>query len=392
MALADDPKWRQFRQQMPIVGKLTYFEHAAISPLARPTGEAIAAWTAEAAEEASQAWPRWDRRLQEVRSKAAAMIGASADEIALIHSTTEGVSMVAEGFPWREGDNVVVPSDEFPANQYPWLNLASRGVETRRVQSASGQIDLNRLEAACDSRTRIVALSWVGYLSGWRTDLAAAAEIAHRKGALLFVDAIQGLGVFPVDVQKAGIDFLAAGGQKWLMGPETTGLFYLRSDHLELLRPMVVGSNSMVHSRDYTHIEIQLKNTAARHEGGAANSVGFIGLGASLDLLTSFGFDAIGPRVLEINEECCRRLTAMGAEIYGERSDRAHQSGIVSFTLPGYDLNQLRRHCLSQKVALSYRVGYLRISPHAYINNDDIDALISSLEDAKRAVGPATKQ
>jgi selenocysteine lyase/cysteine desulfurase len=286
---------------------------------------------------------------------------------------------------------VVVPADEFPANQYPWLSLASRGVETRRVPSENGRIELNRLEAACDSRTRIVALSWVGYLNGWRTDLKAAAEIAHRKGALLFVDAIQGLGVFPMDVQQAGVDFLAAGGQKWLMGPETTGLFFLRRDHLELLRPLVIGSNSMVHSRDYTRIEIQMKNTAARHEGGAANSVGFIGLGASLDMLTAFGFDAISERVLDINAECCRRLTAIGAEIYGQRGDRQQQSGIVSFTMPGYDLNLLRRHCLSQKVAVSYRVGYLRISPHAYINDADIDALIASLEDGKRTIGPAAK-
>jgi selenocysteine lyase/cysteine desulfurase len=384
MALVDDPKWRHFRQQMPIVGRMAYFEHAAMSPLPLPTREAIGRWLVEAVEEAAPAWGRWERRLQEVRATAAAAIGASLDELALIHSTTVGVAMVAEGFPWREGDNVVIPADEFPANQYPWLHLASRGVETRRVECTNGMVDLNRLEAACDDRTRIVALSWVGYLSGWRTDLVAAAEMAHRRGALLFVDAIQGMGVFPIDVQNENIDFLAAGGQKWQMGPEATGLMYIRREHLDLLRPMVVGSNSMVHNRDYSRIEIQMKPSAARHEGGAANSVGFIGLGASLDLLVSLGYEAIGRRVQEITDECCRRLTAVGAEIFSRRDKPEHCSGIVSFTVPGCDPNVLRKACKERKVAISLRVGYLRISPHAYINDEDIDALIEGIEEGKK--------
>jgi cysteine desulfurase/selenocysteine lyase len=388
MALLEDPKWRQFRQQMPIAGRMAYFEHAAMAPLAVTTREAIGRWLVEATEEAAPAWGRWERRLQEVRAVAAGLIGASLDEIALIHSTTVGVAMVAEGFPWREGDNIVIPADEFPANQYPWLHLASRGVEIRRVESPDGTIDLNRLEAACDSRTRIVALSWVGYLSGWRTELAAAVEMAHRRGALLFVDAIQGLGALPVDVQQAKIDFLAAGGQKWLMGPEATGLLYIRRDHLDLLRPLVLGSNSMVHNRDYSRIEIQMKNSAARHEGGAANSVGFIGLGASLDLLTSLGSEAIGRRILEITDECCRRLTAIGAEIFSRRDRPEHCSGIVSFTLPGCDLNVIRRVCKERKVAVSLRVGYLRISPHAYNNDEDIDALMGAIEEGKKTSNP----
>jgi selenocysteine lyase/cysteine desulfurase len=384
MALVDDPQWRHFRQQMSIAGRMAYFEHAAMSPLPLPTQEAMSRWLVEAAAEAAPVWGRWERRLQEVRATAAAMIGASQDELALIHSTTVGVAMVAEGFPWREGDNVVIPADEFPANQYPWLHLAARGVETRRVESENGMIDLNRLEAACDDRTRIVALSWVGYLSGWRADLAAAAEIAHRRRALLFVDAIQGLGVFPIDVQKENIDFLAAGGQKWQMGPEATGIMYIRQEHLDLLRPMVVGSNSMVHNRDYSRIEIQMKPSAARHEGGAANSVGFVALGASLDLLTSLGYDAIGRRVLEITNECCRRLTAVGAEIFSRRDQPKNCSGIVSFTVPGCDANVLRKACKERKVAISLRVGYLRISPHAYINDEDIDALIEGIEEGKK--------
>src|SRR5262249_32284470 len=160
------------------------------------------------------AWPRWDAKLREFRRVAAGVVNAEPEEIALVRSTTEGVNLVSEGYPWQEGDNVVIPDNEFPTNQYPWLNLASRGVEIRRIGFPEAWLDLNRLEAACDRRTRIVAISWVGFLNGWRTDLKAAAEMAHRRGALLFVDAIQALGGFSLDVKEAGIDFFSADGHK----------------------------------------------------------------------------------------------------------------------------------------------------------------------------------
>src|SRR5262249_54957334 len=150
-------------------------------------------------------------------------------------------------FPWKEGDNVVIPTDEFPTNQYPWMNLASRGVECRRVPMIDGRIDLNRLESACDDRTRIVSLSWVGFLSGWRADLAAAAAIAHSRGALLFADVIQGMGAFPLDVRATDIDFFAADGHKWMLGPEGAGFAYIRREHLTKLRPFGLSWNSVVH-------------------------------------------------------------------------------------------------------------------------------------------------
>jgi cysteine desulfurase / selenocysteine lyase len=383
MSLSFDPRWDKFRSQMPIAGRWAYFDHAAISPLPAPTRDAIAQWLDEAAVEGGAAWPRWDHRLNEVHSIAAAMIGASPEEIGLARSTTDGVTIVAEGYPWREGDNVVLPTDEFPTNQYPWLNLESRGVEVRRIQMER-HIDLDRLEAACDQRTRLVAMSWVGFLSGWRSDLAAAAEMVHRRGALLFVDAIQGLGVFPLDVAKTGIDFFASGGQKWLMGPEGTGLVYIRREHLPRLRPLGVGWNSVVQRGDYTRIELNLKHAASRYEGGGPNSVGFIGLAASLELLGQLGAAAIGERILEINELCAGRLQSIGARIISPRSPRERLSGILTFELPACDQLALRKHCYSKNVVLAYRAGRLRISPHAYVNGEDIDWLISALEDGKK--------
>jgi selenocysteine lyase/cysteine desulfurase len=301
-----------------------------------------------------------------------------------MRSTTDGVTLAAEGFPWQTGDNVVVPADEFPTDQYPWMNLASRGVETRRVPMEHGRLDLNRLEAACDSRTRIVAISWVGFLNGWRTDLKAAAEMAHRKGALLFVDAIQGLGAFPIDVRKTDIDFLAAGAQKWLLGPEGAGVFYVRHELLPKLRPIGVGAHSVTQGNDYTKVELSLKPTAARYEGGGPNMVGMIALGASIKLLLEMDLSHIGERIIEITDQCCSRLQELGATFATDRSAADNKSGIVTFELPGCDPLAIRKHGYTRKVALAQRAGKLRISPHAYINDDDIDLLIDMLSEAKQ--------
>ena len=166
------------------------------------------------------------------------MINADPDEIAFIGNTTAGIGLVAEGFPWSDGDNVVTLANEFPSNLYPWMNLSTRGVETRRVQVDNGIPDLNQLDAACDQRTRIITVSWVGYASGYRLHVADVAEIARKHNALFFLDAIQGLGVFPLDVHAAGVDFLAADGHKWLIGPEGAGITFIAKKHLDLLRPL----------------------------------------------------------------------------------------------------------------------------------------------------------
>src|SRR5690606_22156373 len=204
----------------------------------------------------------------------------------------------------------------------------------------------------------------------------------HDRGALLFLDAIQGLGVFPLDVHAAGVDFLAADGHKWMLGPEGAGLFFIRREHLDLLRPMNVGWHSVRQWRDYSYIELDVRPEAARYEGGSQNMVGMIGLGASLALLTSLGVgpqeSPIAQRVLEITDYACRRLEEIGATIVSCREPE-HASGIVSFSLAGRDLRLERQRLLQAGVVLSYRGDNLRISPHAYNNEDDVERLITTL-------------
>jgi selenocysteine lyase/cysteine desulfurase len=378
MAEARKDPWQWFRGQMPVTDRFAYFDHAAVAPLPARTGEAIDAWARQAVEEGGAAWPKWSKRVEECRVLAARLLNAETSEVALVHSTTEGLTLVAEGYPWQPGDNLVTLENEFPSNQYPWLNLASRGVETRRIAAPGGRVDLDRLAAACDARTRIISASWVGYVSGWRSDLDKLAELAHAKGALLCVDAIQGLGVFPLDVKATPIDFLAADGHKWLLGPEGAGLFYLRREHLDLLRPIGVGWHSVVHASDYSRIELTLKPTAARYEGGTQNMVGFLGLADSLELLWELGTAAIGRRIVEITDLACQRLAEAGATVASPR-EPGHESGIVAFDVPGRDALETKKRCLAAGIVLSARGGKLRLAAHAYNNGDDVERLIEAL-------------
>lgn len=373
--------WDSMREQMPITERWAYFDHAAVAPLPRPTAGAINEWLSEAVDSGLTAWSRWSKTVEALRTRASRLIGASPPEIALVPNTTAGISLVADGFPWCSGDNIVTLSNEFPTNIYPWLNQASRGVEVRRVP-VDHEVHLEDVLAHIDGRTRIVSLSWVSYCTGWRLDIAELAGQVHQRGALLFVDAIQGLGVFPLNVRDFDIDFLAADGHKWMLGPEGAGLAFVRHELLDLLRPLGVGWNSVVQQHDFSTIELKLRDSAARYEGGTQNMCGLIGFDASLQFLQEYGLSdttsPVGERVLSLTTMIHEKLRQIGADFF-EAEQTDNRSGIVAFRLPGCDSVRVRQHCLQQNVVLGCRSGRLRASPHAYNNEEDIDKMVTSL-------------
>lgn len=364
---------------MPVARRFAYFDHAAVGPLPEPTRAAIAEWLQQATELGDTVWPEWNRRLELARTRAAALIGAAADEIALVPNTTAGINYIAQGFPWQPGDNVVTLANEFPSNAYPWLNLAPLGVETRLVEVPGGAVDLNRIETACDERTRLLSLSWIGFASGYRVDVNEVAELCRRRNIRFFLDAIQGLGVFPLDVRTTPVDFLAADGHKWLLGPEGAGVMFMRHEMLDFIRPVHVGWNSVQRPYDFDRIEFALKRTAARYEGGAANMAGQIALGTSLGLLRELGVSPtespVADDVLQIAAWAREELRRIGATIVSSDVER-HQSGIVTFALPGKDPKELREQLMAADVVVSCRGGGVRISAHGYNDEADVGRLL----------------
>lgn len=370
----------QLRGEMPVTDKWAYFDHAAVAPISGPAQRALNKWTQQAACEGDTLWLDWAREVKATRNVAAQLINADVDEIALVPHTTAGINLVAEGLDWQAGDNIVTLDDEFPSNLYPWMHLERLGVETRQVPTTLGHVDLDQLANYCDERTRVVTVSWVGYANGCRRDIDAIAKIAHEHDALFFLDAIQGLGVFPLDVKKTPVDCLAADGHKWMLGPEGAGIAYVNRDCLERLTPTGVGWNSVVHSGDFGRAELDLKPNASRYEGGSHNMAGFIALGASLQLLLDLGVENIAAAILANTDRIADELSSLAAVLCSPRTDEA-SSGIVSVELPGADPMAVRQHLLDRGVAVACRAGRIRVSAHAYNNDEDLEKLLAAIRE-----------
>jgi len=367
--------WTDLRRECPVTKRWAYFDHAAVSPLTERAQRALIEYADELAANGVVNDPDRVRRIEAVRRQAAQLLNADPLDIAFIKNTSEGIGIVAEGLRWRDGDNVVTAEDEYPANLYPWMNLAERGVELRRVPSRNGRILLDDLRSAIDGRTRLVSLSFVEYASGFRNDLFAVGQMCREKGVLFFVDAIQGLGVLPLDVQQMPIDFLAADGHKWLLSCEGAGLFWMRRELVEQLHPVGIGWNSVIGSRNFNRLEFRLKPHAGRWESGSPNAAGILALGASLELLLAIGIDALAERILYLTDYLCERCRQAGMRVYSSRRP-GEASGIVSLVLDG-DVGTMVQRCREAGIVVNQRAGRLRVSPHAYNSTEELDRLVA---------------
>lgn len=372
-----------FRAQMPVAQSWAYFDHAAVGPLSGPASDAIRKFVEQGTHDGDLHWLQWAQGLANTRERLARLIGASPLEIAFVSNTTDGINRIAQGMNWEAGDNVVLPAGEFPSNHYPWRELQSRGVELRVVPTGpQGDFGPGDIAKACDQRTRLISVSWVGFASGYRCDLDGISEVAKRFGAKLFVDAIQGLGVFPLDVSKTPIDFLAADGHKWMLGPEGFGAMFVRQELLETLRPIQVGWNSVRKPFDYQDVGQSLRSDAQRFEGGSHNLLAAQALGASLKVLEDAGCgannSALSQQVLAITDRLVELLQKHRAIIHSDRSP-GHASGIVSFSFEGFDPVELRKRLIDERIILSCRAGRLRAALHGYNDASDLERLDAAL-------------
>jgi cysteine desulfurase/selenocysteine lyase len=367
--------WNELRCEMPVTKRWAYFDHAAVAPLTERARRTLVEYADDVAINGVVNDPDHVRRIEGVRRRAGQLLNADPLDIAFIKNTCEGIGIVAEGLHWNAGDNIVTSEDEYPANLYPWMNLAECGVELRRVPTRQGRVLLDDLRNAVDGRTRLVSLSFVEYASGFRNDLVAVGQMCREKGVLFFVDAIQGLGVFPLDVQQVPVDFLAADGHKWLLSPEGAGLFWIRRELVEQLHAVGVGWNSVIGARDFSRISFRLKPHAGRWESGTLNVSGILALGASLELLLGVGIDAVAERVLYLTDYLCERCRQAGVTVYSSRRPE-EASGIVSLVIDG-DVGVLKERCREAGIVVNQRAGRLRVSPHAYNTTEELDRLVA---------------
>ena len=370
--------WSALRQEFPITGNYNFQNHAAVAPMSRRAADAMRAYATHC-EENAYLRGGFYKQADHVRQLCARLIHASPDEVTFVKNTSEGLSMVANGLNWRNGDNVVTTNVEFPANVYPWQALQARGVQVRMALEEDGRIPLERVLDLIDNRTRLVTISSVQYASGFRTDLAALGEQCQKKGVFLCVDAIQSLGVLPIDVEAMHIDFLSADAHKWMCGPEGIGVFYVRKDVQGHLRPTTIGWASMKGMMDFSRYQFEFHDDARRYDSGSYNLAGVYALGGCVELLLELGMRDIEQRVLALTDRLVAGLRGKGYRVISSR-EKGEASGIVAFISDRHDHEQVQRHLEAEyRLIISTRSGRLRASPHCYNTEKEIDQLVDVL-------------
>ena len=320
-------------------------------------------------------YDQWMAAYEGLRRAAARLIGANVQEIAIVKNTSEGIATVALGIDWKPGDRIVAFHEEFPANYYPWQLLEAQGV---RVTWLSVQDSLEKIDQACKG-ARLLAISFVQYLSGYRANIKAIGEICRRHGCFFFVDAIQGLGAFPLNVEEANIDALAADGHKWLLGPEGCGILYVRHERQDEIRPVEFGWTNVAHYADYSSRDLTLRPDAGRYECGTLNTIGCFGLRAALNLLLEVGVENIAPAVQALADRLAAGVCAKGYEVMGGPRTPETGAGIVSFRHAGEDSRLMVQRLRDQGIIAAPRQGWVRMSPHFYISPAEVDRVLAAL-------------
>lgn len=393
------------REQFPGVSDKTFLDAACVSLAPRVATEAIQSFLDSTLYRPERSSTEhhivMDQQRAAARPQVARLINAEPDEIALVESTTHGLTTAAMALPLHRGDRVVVADLEFPQVAVPWCQQQQQiGIEIDVVPNRNGVIRVEDVAERITPATKVVAISSVQWTNGFRCDLPALSALCRDRGVWLVVDAIQHLGAMPLDVQQTPIDILACGGHKWLNAPFGTGFLYIRRDVLPRLRPLLAGYLNLEMPPGGWGQEFQTPSAtpirqyrpvprARRYEiGGTANYSGAIGLAASLQLINELGPARIAEHIYHLTDHLIAGLQTLGVNIVTPL-ERKHRSGIVTFSVGSAEDNlALMEWLLDQRVLVSVRytsyVGGVRVSCHFYNSMNDVDRLLNLVEHALR--------
>jgi len=373
------------RDLFPAAKNTTYFANNGLAPMPTPVSEAIRnALDGLQGAGVAAILLGGPQVVSDARAKVARLLGCDPDEIAFARNTGEGIVWTADSIRWQPGDEVLVYQGEYPTVVYPFMMMESEDVKTvvrpmeeRRVTPQMVERDLTR-------RTRLLAISFVQFDSGFRPDLKAISAICRANGTLLLVDAIQGLGALPLNVRDSGIDFLAAGTHKWLWGLQGLGVYYVRRELLPEMRPVHIALGSMVHGDDpeYPNEEyiVDVKKDASRFEEGSHNYIGLVALNAALDLIFEIGVENIAARIKEITDFMLAGAVERGGEVVSPRGP-GEWSGIVMWRPPANrPAKEIVPAMHQQFIVINEREGCVHAGINAYNNEEDVTKVLRFLD------------
>jgi selenocysteine lyase/cysteine desulfurase len=370
------------RHEFPVTGQKIFLAHAAVCPLPRRVSEAMRDHAERATlDDQEETIPAG--QIRRARELAARLLHAQPEEIAFVGPTSLALSYVAAGLPWRKGDNVLIYFDDYPSNVYPWMALAEKGVEVRLLNTREyGRIRAIDVAGQVDEQTRLVALASNHFVAGWRLELDAIGRHLRERNILFCVDGIQTVGAFPTGV--AHIDFLAADAHKWLLGPCGAGIFYVRKEVQQKLRPIVHGWHNVRCPGFVAQEQLVYLTDARRYEAGSANLAGLAGLTAAMELILEVGVDNIAAELLRKRALLLPVLRKQGWEVLQADAPAPNASAILSLYKPDADPAAVHRKLMDARIHTSLRVDrqgrqYVRLSPHFYNTDAELHRLLETL-------------
>jgi selenocysteine lyase/cysteine desulfurase len=374
------------RARFPILENVVFVNHAALSPWPRDTVLAVRDYTDAHHRNGPLVYGRWLRTAQRLREVAATLLNApSPGDISLLSNTSDGINTLVQAIDWRPGNNVVTLRHDFPSNALPWQALERQGVELRRVDARHVAEPESALLQRMDEQTRVLAVSSVDWVDGFRLDLGRLGTACRAAGVLLFVDAIQHLGALQLDVQAEQIDVLAAGSHKWQLGPEGMGLFYSRAAVRDRLDPARLGWHMLEDRFEFSRPGRAPARDGRKFEAGTPNRLGQVALLASLHVLQDYGMDEVERRVLSNTGQLIDSLQAMGLEVLSA-TEGSRRSGIVSFRAPSVEPDRLLSALTAQSIHAVRRGQGIRLSPHFYQGKREMEQVLEGIENAVRSL------
>jgi selenocysteine lyase/cysteine desulfurase len=364
-------------------GKI-YLGHASTAPLSTYAVDRLKEYIYVRSEGVIDDYKAVIKSIDSVKAGLGRLINTTPDRIAFTDNTNNGLNILAQSVVWKKGDRIILNDIEFPANVYPFMSLKNIGVEIDFVKSHDGIASAEDIIGAITPETRLISVSQVQFLSGYRVDLEAIGKVCSEKGIIFSVDAIQGLGAVRLDVQKSHIDFISCGTQKWLLGLQGLAFIYVSKSLQEEMEPKHTGWLSVEDAWNLLDFKLDYKTTADVFQGGTMNFPGIHVMDASLKLFEEFGFDEIEERIVENSVYFIKRLKEIGLTPYPCDVDRRYLSGIVSFKHP--EAEKILHKLLFKNIISSLREGGIRFAHHFYNTKEDIDIVINALVEIIRDV------
>ena len=373
--------WTTIYKAYPVNKEMIWLNNCGIAPAGKHIVKALSRFIEGYAQKGVlteiAVYPEVQKNIKQIISN---LLNCSPDELSLIHNTAEGMNFISHGLNLFSEDEVILLENEYPSNVYPWRHLEEKGVKlVITPMESTPEAFLKALERLITKKTRVVSLSSVHWCTGMPLPLNQVGRLCMENGIDFVVDGAQGVGMQPIDTKKDNISYMAFSAWKWLLGPLGMGILFVAKEKLSELKPVFIGTDSVVRAEEYLPYKSELKPSADRFTFSTANFNDWVYLEAALKFLHDIGFVAVRERIFKLSARLSKGLTKIGFNVFSDKFPD-YQTGIVVCEKPGVNPDVIMTHLKRNKIVAAERLGRIRFSPHVYNSTEQIDEVVRVLE------------